>query len=211
MTTLPMVASQVADETLLDQICGGDDQAFNELVVKYHDAMIRVARAHVRSDALAEEAAQDAWLAILNGCRRFERRSSLKTWMFRIVINRARTHAAHEHRGDWLLELTEASADDVRFHPNGSWAVPPRSWTPEERLLAGEVRQRIDKAIANLPPMQQQVITLRDVCGWSGDEVCDLFAISGANQRILLHRARAKVRQSLEEFMCSEERSCTAM
>ncbi|HEY6842730.1 MAG TPA: RNA polymerase sigma factor [Thermoanaerobaculia bacterium] len=208
MTALPLVST---DETLLDRICSGNDDAFNELVERYHPAMIRIARAHVPSAALAEEAAQEAWLAIFKSYRSFQRRSSLKTWMFRIVINRAKTHAAHEYRGEWLRELNEKSIDDARFDAAGDWAIPTQSWTPEETLLGSEVRERIEAAIATLPPLQRQVITLRDVLGWSADEVCDLYRISDANQRILLHRARTKVRQALEEFFVSEVASCPPM
>ncbi len=214
-----MVPATAPDEFLLDAICQGNDAAFNALVERYHAAMIRVARAYVSSSALAEEAAQEAWIAILKGCRRFAGRSSLRTWMFRILINRAVTHAEHERRGDRFLasacvsaELREPSAETPCFHPAdhplaGSWIVPPRNWTPEEQLLASEVRQEIEEAIAALPFLQRQVITLRDVYGWSAREVCDLFGFSESNQRVLLHRGRAKVRRSLEEFLFGEEAS----
>lgn len=205
-----MVSGPMADDVLLDEICDGNHTAFNTLVERYHAAMIRLARAYVSSTALAEEAAQEAWIAILQGCRSFERRSSLRTWMFRILINRAMTHVAHETRGDRFLN--PPSTNTEQFHPGdhplaGSWIVPPRSWTPEERLLAAEVRGKIETAIAALPLLQRQVITLRDVCGWSSHEVCDLYRITESNQRVLLHRGRAKVRQSLEDFLYVEEAS----
>jgi RNA polymerase sigma-70 factor, ECF subfamily len=198
----------IADDLLLNEICDGNDDAFTALVERYHAAMVRVARANTNSEALAEEAVQEAWIAILRGYRKFEHRSSLKTWMFRIVINRARTHAENEHRGDWLRELNEPSIDERRFDPSGHWVIPTRSWTPEEHCLAGELRQHIDAVIARLPQMQRQVIALRDIYGWSAEEVCGLYDISDSNQRILLHRARAKVRQALEEILGVEERLC---
>ena len=207
MTALPMadLRPPTADDSLFDQMCLGNDDAFNSLIVRYHSAMVSVARAQVRSDALAEEAVQEAWIAILKGYRRFERRSSLKTWMFRIVINRARTYAARERRGDWLRELDEASIEEGRFHPNGTWAVPPRPWTPEEQMRARELGHVVQTAVAQLPAMQQQVITLRDVYGWTAAEVRNLYNITDANQRILLHRARTRVRRAVEDFFRSEE------
>ena len=209
MTALPMAVFPASnDDSLLDQIGLGNNDAFNSLIVRYHSAMVSVARAQVRSDALAEEAVQEAWIAILKGHRRFERRSSLKTWMFRIVINRARSCAAREHRGDWLREIDEAAIDEGRFDPAGSWAVPPRPWTPEELMRARELGDVVQLAMAQLPPMQQQVITLRDVHGWTAAEVGALYNISDANQRILLHRARTRVRRALEDLFSSEERSC---
>src|SRR5581483_8578191 len=200
-----------SDESLLDQFCRGSEAAFNALVDRYHAAMIRLAKSYV-SAALAEEAAQEAWIAIFRGCRRFERRSSLRTWMFRVLINRARTHGAREARDHRFIasaldrELEEPSVDAARFHSGdhpleGSWIVPPRRWTPEEVLLTAEVRDRIEAAIASLPFLQRQVITLRDVEGWSSRDVYDPYGISESNQRVLLHRARARLRQVLENFL----------
>ncbi len=205
----PALDFGASDETLLDEICGGDDAAFNELVGRYNGAMVRLARTYVPSTALAEEAAQEAWMAILKGCRHFERRSSVKTWMFRILINRAVTHAVRERRDD---QMRSADVDAPRFHPAdhplaGAWLVPPRTWTPEERVLSNEIRGHVEEAIADLPLAQRQVITLRDVYGWSSHEVCDLYSISESNQRVLLHRARARVRHELEEFSCAKEAS----
>jgi len=213
MTVAPILENHCtpSDDSLLDEMQLGKDEAFNALIRRYHGAMIRIARAQVRSDALAEEAVQEAWIAILKGYRRFERRSSLRTWMFRIVINRARTHAARESRGDWLRELDDPSVDDTRFPEQGRWVIPPRSWTPEQHLLGRETMQVIEAAIEQLPEMQQQVITLRDAYGWDAREVCELHGISDANQRILLHRARARVRRALEEFFSSEEQLCLPM
>ncbi|HKB80590.1 MAG TPA: RNA polymerase sigma factor [Thermoanaerobaculia bacterium] len=210
-------APSIPDDTfLLEELQRGNDTAFDVLVGRYHAAMVRMARLYVADD-LAEEAAQEAWIAILKSCHRFEGRSSVRTWMFRIVINRAMSHAAHEKRGDRFLpwraakrEMDDSSVDAPRFfpadHPDaGSWAVPPRIWTPEEHLLATEMLSEIERAITALPFLQRQVITLRDVEGWEARDVCDLYGISESNQRVLLHRGRARVRHALERLLGGEE------
>lgn len=187
----------MSEALLLDRLNDGDTEAFETLFERYQPAMIRIARAQVGSAALAEEAVQEAWIAVLKGHRAFARRSSLKTWLFRIVINRARTLGARERRQKDIQERD-------RFHPADhpladTWAIPPRNWTPEEHLLTREMRSTIDTAIDELPALQRQVITLRDVYGWTAAEVCELFDINDSNQRILLHRARVHVRQAIED------------
>ncbi len=199
---------------LLRQVCSGNAPAFDALVSRYHATMIRLARLHV-APALAEEAAQEAWIAILKGCRGFEHRSSFRTWMFRIVTNRAISHAKRESRADRFRAACEETAatdavDGERFYPDGhplagSWMIPPRSWTPEEQLLEAEVRTKIEETIAGLPDLQRRVITLRDIEQWSAGEICDRCGITESNQRVLLHRARAKVRRALEDFLGTEE------
>jgi RNA polymerase sigma-70 factor (ECF subfamily) len=203
------------DERLCDALRRGDEQAFAELVGRYHTSLVRVAMLYVRNAAVAEEVAQETWLGVLGGLDRFERRSSLKTWIFRILTNRAKTRAERESR---TVPFSALARDDEdagpavepdRFldasHPTwpGHWASPPESWAgvPEGRLLAGETRDVIREAIKALPPMQAQVIALRDVEGWSAPEVCALLEISEANQRVLLHRARSKVRAALERYL----------
>lgn len=210
---MPALAS---DESLFEQICRGSETAFDALVKRYHQAMIRFARIYV-SATLAEEAVQEAWIAILQGCRRFQGRSSLRTWMFRVLIHRAVSHGARDGRHERFVaahrlerEMEEPAAEGEQFYPMdhplaGSWIVPPRSWTPEELFLSAEIVARLEAAIAALPFLQRRVITLRDIEGWSGREVCDLFEISEANQRVLLHRARASVRRSLENLLAFEE------
>lgn len=201
------------DEMLLHQVCDGNASAFDALVSRYHATMIRLARLHV-APALAEEAAQEAWIAILKGCRGFRHQSSFRTWMFRIVTNRAISHGMRESRADRFRAACEETAaefaDDDRFYPDGhplagTWMIPPRRWTPEEQLLESEVRAKIEETIAGLPELQRQVVTLRDVEQWSAGEVCDRCEISESNQRVLLHRARAKVRRALEDFLGIEE------
>ena len=175
--------------------------------------MLRIALGHVRSRAVAEEVVQEAWLGVLQGLDRFEGRSSLKTWILRIVANRARTRGEREARSIPVSSLTaededEPAVDPHRFRPEsdarypGGWAVPPQHWArmPDEELLAAETLQQVRAAIAKLPPRQQEVIVLRDVEGWEPEEVSEALDLTPGNQRVLLHRARSKVRASLEHY-----------
>jgi RNA polymerase sigma-70 factor, ECF subfamily len=208
------VATVQDDARLLEGARAGDEAAFTALVERYHSSLFRVAMIYVRNRAVAEEVVQETWLGVLTGLERFESRSLLKTWIFRILTNRAKTRAERERRTvpfSALASEDEAaglSVDPARFRDAndpwaGHWAAPPSSWedVPEHRLLAGETRRVIDESIGTLPPMQAQVITLRDVEGWNSDEVCALLGISEANQRVLLHRARSKVRAALERYL----------
>jgi RNA polymerase sigma-70 factor (ECF subfamily) len=197
-----------ADRELLARLRAGDEAAFMTLVDRYGPLMLRVALMHVRSRAVAEEVVQEAWLGVLKGLDRFEGRSTLKTWILRIVTNLARTRGVREQRSVPLSSLEpEPSVDPDRFRPadhpmyRGGWAVPPHAWAqlPEESLVAEETLQLVREAIARLPARQQEVITLRDVEGWDAAEVSDLLRISHGNQRVLLHRARARVRAVLED------------
>jgi RNA polymerase sigma-70 factor (ECF subfamily) len=198
-----------SDATLLEALRAGDERAFLALAERYHAAMLRVARLHVRSLASAEDAVQEAWLGVLRGLRSYEGRASLRAWIFAIVVNCARRRGAAESRTVPLsaLEVHGEEGPAVpadRFlpdeHPSwpGHWASPPEAW-PEERVLAREAALAAKEAIAALPPAQRQVITLRDVEGLDGPEVSSLLGVSEGNQRVLLHRARAKVRAALEE------------
>jgi RNA polymerase sigma-70 factor (ECF subfamily) len=198
-----------ADAELLARLRNGDEGAFMELVDRYGPLMLRIALGHVPSRAVAEEVVQESWLGVLQGLDRFEGRSSLKTWILRIVANRARTRGERERRSVPLSSLEpagdEASVDPDRFLPPdhplypGGWSAPPRGW-PEERLLAAETLDKVRNAIAMLPPRQQEVILLRDVEGWAPDEVSAALELSDGNQRVLLHRARSKVRGELERY-----------
>jgi RNA polymerase sigma-70 factor (ECF subfamily) len=199
--------SKAGDESkLVAALRAGDEQAFMELVDRYGPSMLRLARTFVSSRAVAEEVVQETWLGVLRGIGRFEGRSSLKTWMFRILANVARTKGQRESRSLPFSSLEaagsdEPSVDPSRFDSGGAWSAAPASWedVPEDRLLAREALATIDDAIATLPPAQRTVITLRDVNGWTGDEVCNVLDISETNQRVLLHRARTKVRRALEQ------------
>jgi RNA polymerase sigma-70 factor (ECF subfamily) len=197
-----------ADAELLARLRAGDEAAFMELVDRYGPLMLRIALSHVPSRAVAEEVVQESWLGVLQGLDRFEGRSSLKTWILRIVANRARTRGERERRSVPFASFEtedEPAVDPDRFLPAdhplypGGWSVPPRAW-PEDRLLAKETLDQVRTAIAKLPPRQQEVIVLRDVEGWDPEEVSAALEISDGNQRVLLHRARSKVRGDLERY-----------
>jgi RNA polymerase sigma-70 factor (ECF subfamily) len=189
----------------------GDERAFAGLVDRYHTSMVRVARAYVSSKEAAEDVVQDAWLGIVQGLGRFESRSSLKTWMFRVVINRAMTSGARDSRSVPFSSLgpDEPTVDSSRFSDNGRWAGfwssrPSASDVPERVLLSQEARAMVDAVLATLPASQRLVITLRDIQGFSAQETCELLGVSEANQRVLLHRARGKIRGALEEYVGSQ-------
>ena len=196
-----------SDEETLAALRRGDEKVFVELVQQHQALMLRVASRYVRNPTVAEEVVQEAWLGVLNGISRFEGRASLKTWIFRILVNRAKTRGERESRSVPFSSLEapggESSVDPDRFAETGAWSSPPRAWEgePVERLLAGEARGVIDAAIAELPPLQRQVITLRDLEGLDADETVDLLDITDGNQRVLLHRARSRVRQALEDYL----------
>jgi len=200
------------DAALVARLRAGDEAAFTALVTRHHGALVKLALAFVPSRAVAEEVVQETWMAILESIARFEGRSSLKTWIFRILTNRARTRGAREGRSVPFSSLqdegrAEEAVDPARFTPAGMWANPPRRWdadTPEELLSRAETRALIEQAIETLPSMQRAVVTLRDVAGWGSDEVCKVLELSETNQRVLLHRARSKLRAALER--CVEHR-----
>src|SRR5215207_4976338 len=201
----------LTDEQILVALKRGDESAFCQLVERHQSLMLRVARRYVRSAAVAEDVVQETWLGVLSGLDRFEGRASLKTWIFRILTNRAITRAEREGRA---LPFSSVAGDDAdpavdpdRFRPEGDqwpggWKSFPASWDglPEERLLARKTLALVGAAIAALPERQHVVILMRDIEGWSAGEVCEALAISKANQRVLLHRARSKVRRSLEAY-----------
>jgi RNA polymerase sigma-70 factor (ECF subfamily) len=201
------------DAALVAGLRAGDREAFETMIERHHATMVRVASLFVRDRAVAEEVAQETWLAVLEGIDRFEERSSLKTWIFRILTNRAKTRAQREGRSVPLSALRpaqvgEPAVDADRFlgpggPEPGAWASPPRDWEtiPEHRLLSQETLAMVARAIEELPAAQREVIRLRDVEGWSAAEVCDALGITDGNQRVLLHRARSKVRQALEDYL----------
>ncbi len=205
------------DRRLVAALRAGEEAAFEELIDRYHPALVRLAMAFVPSRAVAEDVAQDAWLGVLRGIDRFEGRSSLRTWLYRILVNTAKTRGVRESRSVPFAALAVEgddgpSVDPRRFRPlddpslPGAWASPPHSWDglPEATLLGRETLEVIDRAIGSLPPAQQQVIRLRDVEGFSAREVSDLLELSDANERVLLHRARSKVRQALESYLSED-------
>ena len=187
------------DAELLDRLRAGDEQAFVVLVRRHHDPMIRLACSFVPSRAVAEEVVQDTWMGVLRGIGGFEGRSSFRTWLFRILVNRARTAGARERRSVAVGDA-EAAVDASRFDVAGGWTAPPEQWIEDvdDRLRAGKLADRIRSAIEELPGRQREVVTLRDVEGLSSDEVCAVLEITDGNQRVLLHRGRSRVRQVLE-------------
>jgi RNA polymerase sigma-70 factor, ECF subfamily len=213
-----MPSIEIDEEALLQGLRRGDEQAFATLVDAYAPALTRLAMSYVPSRAVAEEVVQEAWLGVLKGLDRFEGRSSLKTWIFKIVTNTAMTRGARERRTVPFCSLgsdedgDSPSVDPDRFLPADHdrfpdhWALGPTHWeTPDESLLSGETRDVILREIGALPETQRAVITLRDVEGWPAEEVCELLELSEGNQRVLLHRARTKVRAGLESYFDAVE------
>ncbi len=199
---------------LLEALRQGDEMAFTTLVDKYQASMVRVAMLYVSSHFVAEEVVQETWIGVLKGLAKFEGRSSLKTWIYSILINRAKTHAQREGRYVQLSldedsEAGEPTVSPDRFNPADNplyahhWVARPDDWReiPEEVLVSHETLERIQQAIDALPPNQRMVITLRDIEQLSSEEVCNILEISETNQRVLLHRARAKVRAALEQYL----------
>jgi RNA polymerase sigma-70 factor (ECF subfamily) len=207
------VAADFADDrVLVDALRRGDEAAFAWLLHRYSDSLTRLARSYVSTPAAVEEVVQETWMAVITGIDRFEERSSVKTWLHRILANVARTKGVREHRsvpfaslGD-ELQADEPAVDPDRFRRRGrhagGWAAPPQPWDeePEERLLVAETLGAVERAVATLPPNQRAVLTLRDLEGWGAVEVCNALDLSETNQRVLLHRARAKVRRALESY-----------
>jgi RNA polymerase sigma-70 factor, ECF subfamily len=206
-----------SEQRLIASLRAGDEGAFAALMDEYSSSLLRVAMAYVGSKAVAEEVVQETWLGVIKGLDCFEGRSSLKTWIFRILTNTASTRGQRERRTVPFSSLggaedAESFVDADRFFPPDHarypdhWAVGPTAWaTPEDGLLSGETREVILKAIERLPDGQRTVVILRDVEGRPAEEVCDALQLSEGNQRVLLHRARTKVRLALESYMYSVE------
>jgi RNA polymerase sigma-70 factor (ECF subfamily) len=204
-------ASEEAE--LVERLRAGDERAFESLVESYHGTMIGVARTYVKSRALAEEVVQEAWLGVIKGLDRFEGRSSLKTWIMRILVNTAMTRGGREARTVPFSSLGPEDAEEPavepdRFRPSGEafaghWSAYPADWSsvPEEELLGRESLEVVKATIAELPDSQRLVITMRDVAGCSSQEVCETLEVSEGNQRVLLHRARSRVREALERHL----------
>jgi RNA polymerase sigma-70 factor, ECF subfamily len=207
-----MAQAAPAEAQLLEALRAGDEDAFRALVREYTPSLVRVARIYVSTQAAAEEVAQETWLGVLNGLSRFEGRSSLRTWIFRILTNIAKTRAKRDGRTLPFSALSEpgrvpeAAVDADRFldpeHPRwpGHWALKPEAW-PEDALVAAETREKLAEAIEALPAAQRAVISLRDIEGWSSEEVRNALDLSETNQRVLLHRARSTVRAALESYL----------
>lgn len=200
MTVLERAASAVADEAdLVDRLRAGDEEAFTALVRMYQTRLLRLAESIVNSRAVAEEVVQDTWIAVIRGVDRFEGRSSFKTWLFHLLMNRARTTAGREHRTAWLPE----GDVDERFDGSGAWATPPTPWADQvdDRLVADRLARRVQDILPSLPASQRQVVMLRDIEGLDPADVAQLLGLTDGNQRVLLHRGRAKIRQYLAAEM----------
>jgi RNA polymerase sigma-70 factor, ECF subfamily len=208
----PATTQPDADAALVAALRRRDETAFVTLVQRYQLSLLRLALTYCRSVDIAEEIVQDTWLGVIQGIDRFEGRSSFKTWLFQILVNRARTRAEREGRavsfsslGDEAESPGQPAVPPDRFRPvddkwPNNWALPPHAWgeSSDAGLLANETMELVKRAIAQLSPAQQQVITLRDIEGWTPENVCNVLVISETNQRVLLHRARSHVRAALE-------------
>lgn len=201
-----MSASDVENQ-LVEALRAGDEQVFRQLVASYHGSLLRLARNYVPSHSIAEEVVQDTWLAVLEGIDRFRGSSSVKSWIFRILVKRAITRGVREHRAVPFSSLQDSAGDDGptvsadRFRLDGGWGVPPRPFElPEERVGLLELRARLGEAFAELPERQRLVVGLRDVDGLSSVEVCHLLDVTAENQRVLLHRGRARLQAALAPY-----------
>jgi len=211
---VPSLRTPSDDRALVELLRVGDETAFMMLVDELGPSMRRVARMYVSTDAVADDVVQEAWLGVVRALDGFEGRSSLRTWIFRILVNTAKTRGQREGRSVPFSSLAGDDLDAPAFDPSafeadgesrGAWSTLPFDWRgiPEERAEATETMHVVGGAIAMLPPMQAEVIRLRDLLGWSSEEVRNALDISETNQRVLLHRARAKVRAALEDHFRS--------
>ena len=187
------------DSELLERMVEGDEQAFLELVARHQSSMLRLARSLLPSAAVAEEVVQETWIGVLRGADRFAGRSSFRTWLLRILVNRAYTTGALERRSVAIGDAVPA-VDRSRFDAAGGWMSPPQHWVEDsdDRLLAESLSGPLQSALEQLPPRQREVVMLRDVDGLTSEEVCGVLELSEANQRVLLHRGRSRLRAVLE-------------
>jgi RNA polymerase sigma-70 factor (ECF subfamily) len=209
-----VVVADRADTLTVRRLRDGDEITFVSIMTAWSPGMLRLARVYVRTAQSAEDVVQDTWLAVLDGLDRFEERSSLRTWVLRILVNKARSCALRERKAVPTAVLDDQDAGPT-VSPNrfrgaddrwpGHWRVFPERWppTPEEELLSGELRRLMGRVLESLPERQREVIELRDVYGYSADDTCWMLDISPVNQRVLLHRARARMRAGIEEYFQS--------
>ncbi|MEO6468963.1 MAG: RNA polymerase sigma factor [Acidimicrobiia bacterium] len=201
-----------SDDDLVARLRAGDEDAFRQLIDEVDAPLRRVARTYVSTDGAADEVVQDVWVGVLRGIDRFEQRSSLKTWIYRILLNIARTRGVRDRRSIPFASLGDAENEGPTFDPDrfqtasghdpGHWTQFPMRWHdhPEVRAVGHETIAVVRNALSTLPPAQQEVVRLRDIEGWTGAEVCNALGITETNQRVLLHRGRAKVRAALESY-----------
>lgn len=196
----------VEQAALIARLRDGDEAAFRELFDAHHAMLVRLAAAYVKSPSIAEEVAQDTWTAVLDALPSFEGRSSLKTWIARIAINRAKTRAQRDGRQVPLEDEDPPSTDD-RFGSIGQFKRKPAQFESPESLLSNrQVRAAIDRCLEDLPPQQRAIVTMRDLEGWSSEEVCNVLGVSESNQRVLLHRGRGRLREALEKALGERSR-----
>jgi RNA polymerase sigma-70 factor (ECF subfamily) len=190
------------DADLIARLRAGDEQAFVALVTRHHAAMLRLAGSFVSSTAVAEEVVQDTWVGVLRGIDGFAERSTFRTWLLRILVNRARSTGVRERRSVAVGDAGPV-VDGSRFDASGAWMSPPQHWIEDsdDRMQAQALAGHIRKTLGELPARQREVVVLRDVDGLSSHEVCEVLEISDANQRVLLHRGRSHLRQALEAQM----------
>jgi RNA polymerase sigma-70 factor (ECF subfamily) len=195
------------DVDLLVRLRAGDEEAFVALVNRYNGSLLRLARSYTPTEAVAEEAVQETWMGVVRGVDRFEGRSSFKTWLFRILVNRARSAGSREPRH---LSLTdpEPSVDPARFTPAGTWVEPVGTWETDadDRMVAATWSKTLGEALGGLPPRQREIVVLRDVEGLTSGDVCDVLGITEGNQRVLLHRGRSRLRSTLESELSTRGR-----
>jgi RNA polymerase sigma-70 factor, ECF subfamily len=205
---------RISDADLVHRLRGGDEDAFVWMVNTYGGSLRRLALAFVSVEAVADEVVQETWLAVITGISRFEGRSSVKTWLYKILTNRAKSRAMREKRTIAFSELDgvsapgEAAVDPARFlpadHPTnpGHWASPPEHWSTsaEDRVVGREMMELLRGGLDSLPPAQRVVVSLRDVHGWPAAEVCEALGLTETNQRVLLHRGRSRLRGVLEDY-----------
>ena len=194
-----------SEDVLIPKLLEGDEQAFSQVVLAYHGIMVHLARSIV-GEAIADEVAQEAWMAVIKSLPKFERRSSLKTWILRIVSNSAKSRLRHESRSistDFSDEKFSSMIDPSNFRSDGHWLIPPNTWhadTPEDILASTQLRKHIDHVFKMLPPLQQAAIALRDMQGMDMESICKILEVSESNGRVLLHRARSVLREAIDQF-----------
>jgi len=212
-TAASAVIASPQDLALVERVLAGEDAAFAELIAAHHASMERLARVYVHSGDVASEVVQETWMAVLDGLQRFEGRSALKTWIYRILTNKAKTRGVREGRIVPFSSLGREdddrgpAADPDRFTSKGRWSDPPSPWghdSPEAVLRRKESMRALQQAVETLPPSQRAVVTMRDIDGWSAEDVCNVLEITETNQRVLLHRGRTRLRRALESHYRGE-------
>jgi RNA polymerase sigma-70 factor (ECF subfamily) len=193
-----------SEDELIPKLLAGDEQAFVQVVREYNSIMVHIARCIV-GEAIADEVAQEAWMAVIRSLHKFERRSSLKTWILRIVSNSAKSRLRHESRSINMdfSESTHNMIDPSHFAEDGHWQNPPHVWhadSPDAILASTELREHIDSVLKQLPPLQQTALVLRDMQGMDMDSICKILDVSESNGRVLIHRARSQLREAIDQF-----------